>query len=352
MPRWSEAPAGDNKPRVWNSLDDINADYFNLHYSTWLLSRRRWHQEVDDDAPRPPRVFDENSLRKLQGRTSVSNKKREHEDSDDAPVNDFDGGDKRRKLDPDHTPHPEPVNESNVGNYALSKANAAAEIEKHFPGSQALFNQLGNPAPSSLPSDPVLPVPVQFELIKNVEEMEKADFKACFDLIERTSSADYKASSLGWKPKAKKKEMRDPQMMYFLVRKDDGEEKEGKEEAKGGKGAVLGFISFMFTHDEPPEEQRKVLYIYEIHLDDSLQGRGLGSKLIQAVESTAIQCNVTKAMLTVFKTNRRAVGLYVRLGYKLDPCSPGDRVVRERVIKPDYIIMSREIARELLPWEY
>jgi ribosomal protein S18 acetylase RimI-like enzyme len=173
-------------------------------------------------------------------------------------------------------------------------------------------------------------VPLHFQYVRTAAELDKGDLEACFKLIEATSGDDYKASSMGWKPKKKKEEMKDKEMQYLLV-------KEGDSVA----GNLLGFISFMFTMDDPPFQSNEVVYIYEVHLDDSLRGRGLGSRMIRFVEVACHRCGFLKAMLTVFKSNAAARGLYEKLGYGKDQCSPEDRVVRGRTIEADYLIMSK-----------
>jgi ribosomal protein S18 acetylase RimI-like enzyme len=106
---------------------------------------------------------------------------------------------------------------------------------------------------------------------------------------------------------------------------------------------ILGFISFMFTYDDPPHDDREVLYIYEIHLDEQLRGQRLGPYLMTFVENVARACQIKKTMLTVFTANKRAKGIYESLGYGKDECSPDDRVTRNKVIKADYVIMSKSI---------
>jgi hypothetical protein len=80
-----------------------------------------------------------------------------------------------------------------------------------------------------------------------------SDFESCFRLIEFTSSEDYRRSKDGWKPRAKKKEMRLLDLKYFLVKHDE---------------QVHGFLSFMPTY----EDGFPVVYCYEIHLLPALQG--------------------------------------------------------------------------------
>lgn len=179
----------------------------------------------------------------------------------------------------------------------------------------------------------VLPGFLCFELFGSGASLEPWQLEGCLDLVEKTSSADYKASSSGWKRKEKKEEMSDPKMVYLLLTSVTTPPK------------VEGFISFMFTFDEPPNNQRSVVYIYEVHLDVGLRRRGLGSKLIKFVELVAEDNQHFKTMLTVFKTNNSARELYERLGYSKDVSSPADKVVRTRCIRAQYAIMSKQVIK-------
>jgi N-alpha-acetyltransferase 40 len=76
---------------------------------------------------------------------------------------------------------------------------------------------------------------------------------ACFRLIELTSLEDYKSSRGGWKPNAKRKEMRLLDLKYLLVKNGD---------------QIEAFCCFMPT----TEDEYFVIYCYEIHLAPSLQG--------------------------------------------------------------------------------
>lgn len=184
-------------------------------------------------------------------------------------------------------------------------------------------------------------LPIEFELVDSPSALRDSDFEACFQLVKQTSSNDYKCSNIGWKPKAKKEEMRHPDMIYLLIRMAGASE--NNDEPKD----ILGFLSFMFTYDDPPHAEREVIYIYEIHLVEDLRGRGLGTILIQFLEFVTLECCITKTMLTVFKVNEPARNLYSRLGYTKDACSPEDKVVRRRIIEADYIIMSKDLVHRL-----
>ncbi|KAH4908270.1 N-alpha-acetyltransferase [Parastagonospora nodorum] len=180
--------------------------------------------------------------------------------------------------------------------------------------------------------DSVLPGFLRFEFVGAGDLLAPWQLEGCLELVEKTSSADYKASSSGWKPKEKKKEMSDPKMVYLLLTQVCQPPK------------VEGFISFMFTFDDPPNSWRSVVYIYEVHLDVGLRGRGLGSKMIKFVELVAEANLHMKTMLTVFKTNNAAKELYERLGYSKDVSSPADKVVRRRIIEAQYAIMSKRVV--------
>lgn len=177
---------------------------------------------------------------------------------------------------------------------------------------------------------------------KKMDESEPV-LDECLGLIESTSKADYKASSMGWHPAEKKKEMQDKAMCYLLVRRTPNIDAQDSEEDLPDSTKILGFLSFMYTNDDPPFADREVLYVYEIHLAEGLRGFGLGKRLMKIAEEAARQTSISKTMLTVFTSNKKARNLYERLGYGKDACSPADRRTRGRIIASDYIIMSKEL---------
>jgi ribosomal protein S18 acetylase RimI-like enzyme len=176
----------------------------------------------------------------------------------------------------------------------------------------------------------------------NIDDSEPI-LEQCLKLIASTSMVDYKASSIGWHPAEKKKEMQDTAMCYLLVRHAPLIDAPEVESNLPDSKKILGFLSFMYTNDDPPFEEREVVYIYEIHLAEPLRGYGLGKRLIKIAEEAARKMSISKTMLTVFSSNKEARKLYERLGYGKDDCSPADRKTRGRVIEADYIIMSKEL---------
>ena len=169
--------------------------------------------------------------------------------------------------------------------------------------------------------------------LKAAKDLSKHELNACFDLIEFTSRTDYESSSWGWHSRRKKREMKEDEMRYLLVR-SVGIDKHSKF---GREHDVEGFLSFMLTHDSTPSVP--VLYVYEIHLTPQLRKLGLGAHLMQLAESIAKSVGVEKVMLTCLLSNEKAHSYYKRRGYVTDVCSPEDRTTRNKTVKADYVIM-------------
>lgn len=106
-------------------------------------------------------------------------------------------------------------------------------------------------------------------------------------------------------------------------------------------GASIGaFLSFMLTI----EDDYFVAYIYEIHISQNLQGKGVGAWMMDVVEGVGKRAGCHKAMLTVWRSNEGARRFYERLGWGEDEFSPGPRKMRGgRVMECEYVIMSKKL---------
>lgn len=121
--------------------------------------------------------------------------------------------------------------------------------------------------------------------------------------------------------------MKSPELRYILVKDEE-------------RDIVKGFTSLMPTY----EEGQPVVYCYEIHLKPELQGTGLGSLLMSFLIKVAERLPpITKVMLTCFLANERGLNFYEKLGFETDEISPVERKLRGKVVKPDYVIMSRMV---------
>lgn len=164
--------------------------------------------------------------------------------------------------------------------------------------------------------------------LETAETISKPNLTACFNLIDLTSSADYAASSMAWRPSRKRREMRLPDLRYLLVK------------SKAEIPAIEAFLSFMLTY----EDGHVVVYCYEVHMVPSLQGKGLGRYLVGIMEQVGAKAGLEKAMLTVFVSNKGALGFYEKLGYTEDEYSPEPRKLRNGTVKmPDYVILSKAL---------
>lgn len=160
-----------------------------------------------------------------------------------------------------------------------------------------------------------------------------SDMRACFDLISETSAEMYKASNGHWSPAQKRWEMKLPDLRYLLVRRrppvtsdDKGIQSvilsgkktslrssttsNSREMCTADEFPVEGYLSYMLTY----EDGHEVVYCYELHLRERLQGRGVGSRLMGLMENVGRRFGVEKAMLTVFLANVDALNFYQRCG--------------------------------------
>lgn len=172
----------------------------------------------------------------------------------------------------------------------------------------------------------------------------KEDFQSCYNLIKATSYDDYQASSIGWSRRRKIKEMKSPDLRYLLIQKKKDAafvEADSEENNNNASEDLIGFLSFMLTHEDGYE----VIYCYEIHLQTEFQGSGAGKTLMDIMEMVGKRAEVAKAMLTVFVENKGALKFYEKLGYVKDEFSPAPRKLRNGVMKnPTYLILSKSLT--------
>ncbi|KZS93090.1 acyl-CoA N-acyltransferase [Sistotremastrum niveocremeum HHB9708] len=110
-----------------------------------------------------------------------------------------------------------------------------------------------------------------------------------------------RTSSFGWNVQEKEEEVFHPDgrlMVLFL----DSHEPENR-------GRVAGFCSFRFEQDEDD-----IIYCYELHVERSGRGNGVGGLLIAHLETTARIWGMSKIFLTCLNSNPRAFAFYTRHG--------------------------------------
>ncbi|CAM0943829.1 unnamed protein product [Alopecurus aequalis] len=131
--------------------------------------------------------------------------------------------------------------------------------------------------------------------------------------------------------KIKRREMVAPEAQYILVwqcatdciaknsRKQDAGVECTHGACTGNRGnRLLGFVHYRFVD----EEDVPVVYVYELQLESSAQGKGLGKFLMQLIELIACKSQMGAVMLTVQKSNMEAMTFYNNLGYVISSTSP------------------------------
>ena len=179
--------------------------------------------------------------------------------------------------------------------------------------------------------------------LDNSETIDDEDFERCFSLIESTSATTYKASSTGWSVTKKRKEMKLLDMKYLLL-KSLSQQCHSVRSTGSRIGSIKGFLSFMIT----TEDEREVLYVYELHLCEEMRGKGAGKWMMRQVEKIGRRAGLEKTMLTVFRSNEAAIRFYKTLGYEKDKYSPEPRKLRGGKVKEaDYLILSKNLGDEV-----
>ena len=81
---------------------------------------------------------------------------------------------------------------------------------------------------------------------------------------------------------------------------------------------IVAFAAFRFDMDE----DRPVVYLYELHVRSDMQGKRIGDHLLRLLEVIA-QCHaMDRVVLTTLKCNPRALQFYLKRGFEVDETSP------------------------------
>ena len=100
------------------------------------------------------------------------------------------------------------------------------------------------------------------------------------------------------------------------------------------EGSLIGFSAYGPLQD--PDPSAKILKLHKIYLDPAAHGKGLGSVLLEKVETFARSGNYTKILLQVNKGNARAIAAYRRNGYTVERAAVVD--IGEGFVMDDYIM--------------
>ena len=119
----------------------------------------------------------------------------------------------------------------------------------------------------------------------------------------------YDANLWGWDAAAKRSELAHDDARFVLVR--------------GGGGAIQAFAHFRFDVNDEDYASRAVLYVRELQVAQPFRSSGLGARIMNLLQRVAGQFELDCVMLTVFKSNARALAFYRdKLGYAVDEDDP------------------------------
>ena len=119
----------------------------------------------------------------------------------------------------------------------------------------------------------------------------------------------YDANPWGWNAAVKRSELAHDNARFVLVR--------------GGGGKIQAFAHFRFDPDDEVHASRAVLYVRELQVAQPFRSSGLGARIMNLLQRVAGQFELDCVMLTVFKSNARALSFYMeKLEYSIDAGDP------------------------------
>ena len=169
------------------------------------------------------------------------------------------------------------------------------------------------------------PLPDHYRLeIHRGNELTRAHEEQIVHLFEMNMKSFYEQSSTGYHPEEKRQELFADASRHLLIL---------------SAGDLLAFVHFRFDLDYGS----RVLYLYELQVDQQCQGQGLGQWCIEQLKVFCRATQMEKIVLTVHQTNQRAVDFYrKKCHFGLDSTDPGDETV-------DYFILSLSVWN-LVAW--
>ncbi|EPS70171.1 hypothetical protein M569_04588, partial [Genlisea aurea] len=149
----------------------------------------------------------------------------------------------------------------------------------------------------------------------------KASIKS---LLKRNMEGPY-GSEWPYEERIKHREMVSVEARYIFVYEFSEEkpkevlESEGLKKTSTRDETIAAFVHYRFVF----EEEVPVVYVYELQLEQRVQGKGLGQFLMQLIELIAQKNGMGAVMLTVQRTNLLAMRFYIdKLQYQVSSISP------------------------------
>uniref|UniRef100_A0A0E0DR10 N-alpha-acetyltransferase 40 n=1 Tax=Oryza meridionalis TaxID=40149 RepID=A0A0E0DR10_9ORYZ len=154
--------------------------------------------------------------------------------------------------------------------------------------------------------------------------------------------------------KVKRREMVAPEARYIFVRQSSNAittQNIMKQDSRleftheaCNEDRLIGFVHYRFVL----EEDVPVVYVYELQMESSAQGKGLGKFLMELVELIAFKSQMGAVMLTVQKANNLAMAFYKKLRYVISSTSPSrvDPLFPQIGLEKNYEILCKAFESE------
>ncbi|KAF9481364.1 acyl-CoA N-acyltransferase [Pholiota conissans] len=202
--------------------------------------------------------------------------------------------------------------------------------------SAVIIKHLRGPFPNTFPRESFAHVLRTFRLqVMHSNDLKEGQCNSIWSLFETNMRGMYEASSFGWDPQAKQKELFHSLSRFLLVTDTE-------------KSELVAFTNFRFE----VEGGEDLIYCYDLQVSPSTQGVGLGKNMMKELEKIAQSYNMEKIALTVFKANTKAAAFYKAFGFELDLTSPNfleeeDELDPDEVETTDYEILSKGVPPKL-----
>jgi len=158
-----------------------------------------------------------------------------------------------------------------------------------------------------------------------------------FKIFETNMKEHYEAT-WGWNRNDKMKELFHPASRFIVASSAPAT---GIDQVDAA--TIVGFTIYRFDWDDEDEPEHPVVYCYELQVDASYRGFGLGRLFTSLIVAIADKLKMWKVMLTCFKRNTAAMEFYKHAGFGIDSNSPSlfGNVAEEEF---DYEILSNRPA--------
>ncbi|KAJ1914062.1 hypothetical protein H4219_004951 [Mycoemilia scoparia] len=186
-------------------------------------------------------------------------------------------------------------------------------------------------------------------------------YNRLFKLIQKNVAEYYIASKITWSKSNKLKELKNPDMRYLLIYTNPTGSANDTDEISSSPPThtvasiftpdnLVGFAAFDFSFEETMEpnssddKEVPIIFCYEIQLEPSLRGKGLGKLLMNTMFQIGAEWDMQSVFLNTFNDNNLANNFYHKLGFRPDPISPCQYLGGAYKHKYKYKILSKRIS--------